>query len=84
MSTFNGFAIIPIDLARTPALSAQSKAVYVALTSHCQDESITLRQLAKEVGTTPEATKKALTALYARGWGDLLTHIGPAVIEDES
>lgn len=83
MSGTSGYAVIPTELARTPMLSAQSKAVYVALTSHRGEESITLRQLAKEVGTTPETTKKALDALHKRGWGDSLARLSPAVIDEE-
>ncbi|MGO1412585.1 MAG: hypothetical protein ACTHU7_14250 [Microbacterium sp.] len=78
-----GFAIIPADLARTPAVTAQAKAAYAALTSHRGEKTILLRDLAKEVGTTPEATQKALRSLYDRGWGELLTRIAPRVIEED-
>lgn len=80
----NGFAIIPAELARSAAVSAQAKAVYVALTSHRGEPTITVEQLAKEVGTTPEVVRRALESLHKRGWGVALEALSPRVIEGES
>lgn len=79
MTDLSGFAIIPTELARTSSVSAQAKAVYVALTSHRGERTVTLDQLAKEVGTTPDATRRALESLYKRGWGVTLDALAPAV-----
>lgn len=84
MSDLSGFAIIPTELARTASVSAQAKAVYVALTSHRGEKVVALDQLAKEVGTTPDATRRALESLYRRGWGATLTALAPTVIEHVS
>jgi predicted ArsR family transcriptional regulator len=55
--------------------------VYVALTSHRGEEAVSLEQLAKEVGTTPEAVRRALDALHSRGWGATLDVLAPSVVE---
>lgn len=77
----NGFAIIPVKLAQSAAVSAQAKAVYVALMSHSGAESVELAQLAKEVGTTPQATARALDTLHQRGWGRALDGLAPRVVD---
>lgn len=87
MTAHGGFAIIPTELARTASVSAQAKAVYVALTSHRGEETITLEQLAKEVGTTPDTARRALESLHKRGWGTTLAALAalaPIVIEHGS
>lgn len=81
MTALSGFAIIPMELARTASVSSQAKAVYVALTSHRGEEAVSLEQLAKEVGTTPEAVRRALDALHSRGWGATLDVLAPSVVE---
>lgn len=83
MVSSSGFAIIPTALARSAAVSAQAKAVFIALTSHQGEKNITLAQLAKEVGTTPETTLRALEALTRRGWGAVLQASSPAVVLDD-
>lgn len=84
MTDLSGFAIIPTELARTASVSAQAKAVYVALTSHRGDKTITLEQLAKEVGTTPDTARRALESLHKRGWGATLAALAPIVTEHGS
>ena len=79
-----GFAVIPVDLARTPSVSAQATATYIALTSHRGQPTILRRDLAQDVGTTPEATLKALRTLRDRGWADLLDRIAPRVIKEDA
>ena len=84
MTELSGFAIIPTELARTASVSAQAKAVYVALTSHRGEKTITHEQLARDVGTTPDAARRALEALHKRGWGATLDALSPTVIEHAS
>jgi predicted Rossmann fold nucleotide-binding protein DprA/Smf involved in DNA uptake len=78
-----GFAVIPVELARSAAVSAQAKAVFIALTSHHGEGPVPIANLAREVGTTPATAMKALSTLHQRGWGSVLATLAPPVLPEE-